>query len=148
VGNDLADQLSKDANFSWQFVDREKGMEGVEYGDFYATIIVPEDFSETLGSVISEEPKKAEMEYYVNEKINAIAPKITDKGASVIVEEISSQFVSTVNGIIFEMFNDIGIELEEALPDIEVFEGYVFTLEEELPLIHDKLNEIDGQLDE
>src|SRR5699024_5339342 len=86
--------------------------------------------------------------YYVNEKINAIAPKITDKGASVIVEEISSQFISTVNGIIFEMFNDIGLELEDSLLDIELFEGYVFALEEQLPLIHDKLLEMNGQLSE
>src|SRR5699024_11253573 len=99
-------------------------------------------------SVITEKPEKAEMEYYVNEKINAIAPKITDKGASVIVEEISSQFISTVNGIIFEMFNDIGLELEDSLPDIELFEGYVFALEEQLPLIHEKLLEMDGQLAE
>src|SRR5699024_958638 len=146
VGNDLEEQLSEDANFSWHFIDREEGMEGVKYGDYYATIIVPENFSETLGSVITEKPEKAEMEYYVNEKINAIAPKITDKGASVIVEEISSQFISTVNGIIFEMFNDIGLELEESLPDNEIFEGNVLGLEEQLPVIHDKLDEIDGQL--
>lgn len=148
VGNDLAEKLQKDNNFSWHFVDYEEGMEGVEYGDFYATIVVPKDFSETLGSVITAEPKKAKISYYVNEKINAIAPKITDKGASVIVEEISSQFISTVNGIIFEMFNEIGLELEESLPDIELFEGYVFTLEEQLPLIHDKLVETDEQLTE
>jgi len=148
VGNDLEEQLSEDANFSWHFIDREEGMEGVKYGDYYATIIVPENFSETLGSVITEKPEKAEMEYYVNEKINAIAPKITDKGASVIVEEISSQFISTVNGIIFEMFNDIGLELEDSLLDIELFEGYVFALEEQLPLIHDKLLEMNGQLSE
>lgn len=146
VGEDLAEQLREDNNFSWHFVDYEEGIEEVEYGNFYATIVVPEDFSETLGSVISSEPKKAEISYYVNEKINAIAPKITDKGASVIVEEISSQFIATVNGIIFEMFNEIGLELEESLPNIELFEGYVFMLEEQLPLIHDKLVETDRQL--
>lgn len=148
VGEDLARELEEDASFDWHFVDRETGLDEVEYGNYYATIIVPENFSETLGSVISNEPKKAEMEYYVNEKINAIAPKITDKGASVIVEEISSQFIATVNGIIFEMFNDLGLELEESLPNIELFEGYVFRLEEQLPLIHDKLFEMDEQLDE
>src|SRR5699024_9251337 len=100
----------------------------------------------TLGSVLSNEPKKADMEYYVNEKINAIAPKITDKGASVIVEEISSEFISTVNGIIFEMFNDIGLELEDSTPDIERFESYVFSLEENLPSIYDKLEETKEQL--
>lgn len=146
VGKKLVDNLKKDTNFNWHFVDRKEAMEELEYGNYYAVIVVPEDFSETLGSVVKAEPEKATMEYYVNEKINAIAPKITDKGASVIVEEISSEFISTVNGIIFEIFNDIGLELEESIPEIELFEEYVFTLEEELPNIHDKLVEMDEQL--
>src|SRR5699024_8061508 len=146
VGNDLEDELKENDNFKWEFVDKKTGLDKVGYGDYYALIVVPDDFSETLGSVLSNEPKKADMEYYVNEKINAIAPKITDKGASVIVEEISSEFISTVNGIIFEMFNDIGLELEDSTPDIERFESYVFSLEENLPSIHDKLEETKEQL--
>ncbi|GAA0297634.1 putative membrane protein [Gracilibacillus halotolerans] len=146
VGQDLEDYLKEDNNFNWQFVNRTEGIEELEYGTFYAMIVVPKDFSETLGSVIQSEPKKATMEYFVNEKINAIAPKITDKGASVIVEELSSEFISTVNGVIFEMFNEIGLELEESMPDIEQFEEYVFTLEKELPNIHEKLVDMDDQL--
>lgn len=146
VGDELEEQLKENDNFKWNFVDRKEGMKEVEYGNYYAMIVVPKDFSETLGSIVTDEPQKAEMEYYVNEKINAIAPKITDKGASVIVEEISSQFISTVNGVIFEMFNDIGLELEESLPNIKKFEEYVFTLEEELPTIYDKLINMDEQL--
>src|SRR5699024_3698766 len=95
--------------------------------------------------------EKATVEYYVNEKLNAVAPKITEKGASVIVEDISSNFISTVNGVIFDLFNDIGVQLEEDLPDIEQFENYVFEMEERLPEIHktlesslDDVNEIDG----
>src|SRR5699024_9387028 len=68
-------------------------------------------------------------------------PKITEKGASVIVEQISGNFISTVNGVIFDMFNEIGEEIEKDLPDIEQFENYIFTLEENLPEIHDTLNE-------
>lgn len=146
VGQDLEDYLKEDNNFNWQFVNRTEGIAELEYGTFYAMIVVPKDFSETLGSVIQSEPKKATMEYFVNEKINAIAPKITDKGASVIVEELSSEFISTVNGVIFEMFNEIGLELEESMPDIEQFEEYVFTLEKELPNIHEKLVDMDDQL--
>ena|GEM_PF-5727425 len=84
----------------------------------------------------------------MNEKINAIAPKITEKGATVIVEQISSQFVATVNGVIFEMFNQIGVELEEELPDIKQFEQYLFTVEEDLPDIHDLLISTNHDADE
>ncbi|WP_193554831.1 YhgE/Pip domain-containing protein [Halobacillus salinus] len=137
VGNDLVEKLKDNDSFDWKFTDRETAMDKVEYGDYYAAIVIPEEFSENLGTVISDEPQKSNVEYYVNEKINAIAPKITEKGASVLVDQITNEFVSEVNGTVAELFNDLGIELENDLPDIKRFEEYVFKLEENLPEIHD-----------
>lgn len=139
VGDELIDTLKEDDSMDWHFTDRHTAMERVEYGDYFAVIIIPEDFSEKLATVISDQPEKANVEYYVNEKINAISPKMTDKGASVIVENVSSQFISTVNGVIFDLFNTIGIELENELPDMERFKNYIFEMEERLPEIHDVL---------
>lgn len=139
IGDELIAMLKENDSMNWQFVNRDKAMSEVEYGNYYAVIVIPKDFSESLATVVSGSPEKAEMEYYVNEKINAIAPKITDKGASVIVEEISGEFVSTVNGVIFDMFNQIGLELEEGYPDIQTFKEYIFNLEEALPEIHEVL---------
>src|SRR5690606_26372013 len=107
----------------------------------YAVIVIPKNFSESLGTVITDNPEKAKVEYYVNEKINAIAPKITDKGASVIVDQVTRKVTATVNGVIFEKFNEIGVELGENLPDIEKFEVYLITLEEILPATHRMLNQ-------
>ncbi|HWL24081.1 MAG TPA: YhgE/Pip domain-containing protein, partial [Ureibacillus sp.] len=141
VGDELVSTLKEKKSMDWKFVNREIAMEKLEYGDYFSVLIIPEDFSERLATVISDDPKKADVDYYVNEKINAIAPKITEKGASVIVEQISSKFISTVNGIIFEIFNDLGIELEENLPDIKKFEDYIFILEEKLPEIQGIIND-------
>ncbi|MCJ7840070.1 YhgE/Pip domain-containing protein [Lederbergia sp. NSJ-179] len=140
AGKELIDTLKDNKTMQWNFTNRKDAMEKVEYGDYFAVIIIPEDFSEKLGTVLSDKPEKARMEYYVNEKLNAVSPKITEKGASVIADQISSKFISTVNGVIFELFNDLGLELEENLPDIEKFEDYIFTLEEHLPEISEMLN--------
>ncbi len=137
----IVDSLKDNKNMQWYFTDRKDAMDKVEYGDYFAIVIIPEDFSEKLGTVISDKPEKAQMEYFVNEKLNAVSPKITEKGASVIADEVSSKFISTVNGIIFDLFNNLGIEIEGNLPDIEKFEDYIFTLEENLPEINKMLNE-------
>src|SRR5699024_4453728 len=121
----------------------DKAMDEVKNGNYFAVIVIPSDFSEQLGSVLSDKPEKADMEYYVNQTINAIATKITDKAATVIGEDISIEFISTVNCYIFDIFNQIGLELKEEQPDIEKFQDYIFTLEEELPGIHDTLTETD-----
>lgn len=129
AGDEVVKSLKENRSLDWKFVDREKAMDKLEYGDYFAVIVIPKNFSESLGTVISDQPEKADVEYYVNEKINAIAPKITEKGASAIVEQVTSNFISTVNEIIFEIFNDLGVEIEKNLPDIEKFEDYLFTLE-------------------
>ncbi|GGA42944.1 YhgE/Pip domain-containing protein [Psychrobacillus lasiicapitis] len=136
VGNELIDTLKNNQDMKWSFTSRKIAMEKVEYGDYFAVIIIPKNFSEKLASVVSDNPQKADIEYYVNEKINSIAPKITEKGATFIVQKVSSQFISSVNGVIFDLFNDLGIEIEKDLPDIQNFEDYVFKMEQDLPEIH------------
>ncbi len=141
AGKELVNELKGNKDLDWHFTDRKKAMKELRNGDYFAVIIVPENFSESLGTVISDHPKKAKIEYYVNEKMNSISPKITQKGASMIVEQVSSKFVGTVNGVIFELFNEIGVELQKDLPDIKQFEQYVFTLEEDLPEINQLIND-------
>lgn len=141
IGDELVKELKKNDDMDWQFVNRKEAMDKVEYGDYFAVIIIPEDFSKKLGTVINDHPEKAKVEYYVNEKINAIAPKITESGAGGIVDQITSNFISTVNGTIFDLFNDLGLEIEKDLPDIKNFEEYVFQMEEKLPEIYNLLNE-------
>jgi putative membrane protein len=140
IGDELVKELKKNHKLDWQFVNREEAMDKVEYGDYFSVIIIPRNFSEKLGTVINDQPEKASVEYYVNEKINAIAPKITESGAGGIVDQITSNFISTVNGTIFDMFNDLGLEIEKDLPDIKKFEAYIFQMEKKLPEIHDVLN--------
>ncbi|KML41855.1 YhgE/Pip domain-containing protein [Cytobacillus firmus] len=140
IGNDIVKELKKNGDMNWHFGDRKDAMDKLEYGDYFAVIVIPENFSQKLGSVIEDQPEKAKIEYYVNEKINAIAPKITEKGAGGIVDTVTSNFISTVNGTIFEKFNELGLEIEKDLPDIKRFEEYVFQMEEKLPEIHSLLN--------
>lgn len=133
IGKELMDNLKENNSFSWHFIPREEALDSLKNGDYFAVLIVPNDFSQKLSSIVTERPTKAHIDYYVNEKINPIAPKITSKGAGVITQQVSSEFISTVNGTLFSMFNKIGIEIEHDIPDFEKFEQYVYTIEQHLP---------------
>ncbi|PEA54836.1 phage infection protein [Bacillus pseudomycoides] len=136
IGKEVVDSLKKDKNLGWKFVDEKEAIHGVKHGDYYASITIPKDFSEKIATVLDENPQKPEIQYYVNEKVNAIAPKITSKGASGIVEEIGKNFVKTANGEIFKIFNELGIDLETNLPSIEKVKDLVFKLEAQIPEIN------------
>jgi len=83
VGQEVLTKLKKNDQLGWRFVKSKKAVtEGVKSGKYYAGIYIPKDFSEDLISFTKGEIKKPQIDYYFNEKINAIAPKITDKGAN------------------------------------------------------------------
>ncbi|MGE7942945.1 YhgE/Pip family protein [Lysinibacillus xylanilyticus] len=133
VGNDVIANLSTNKSFSWQFTSREKAIDRLKNGDYFAVIVIPSDFSQKLTSILSNQPTKAHIDYYVNEKINAVSPKITIKGASGLTQQVSSEFISTVTGTLFSIFNTIGVEMEREIPDLRTFENYIFTIEQHLP---------------
>lgn len=133
VGDEIILSLMDNKKLGWTFVDEEEAMKGVQHGDYYASIIIPENFSEKLSSVLDDEPEQPVLDYYINEKINAIAPKVTGAGASGIVESIQTGFVKVANEAIFTAFNDIGIELESNRASIEQFRDAVYQMEADLP---------------
>ncbi|MVP01656.1 YhgE/Pip domain-containing protein [Paenibacillus lutrae] len=133
LGEEIVTSLKKNHKIGWTFVDQEAALRGVEHGDYYASLVIPADFSAKIATVLTDDPQKAEILYTVNEKINAVAPKITSKGASSVIEEVSGNFVKVANGTIFRIFNEVGIELENELPTIEKVRTLVFKLETIFP---------------
>lgn len=146
VGDEIIKSLEENDKLGWVFVDEEPAIKGVEHGDYYAAIIIPENFSERLVSVLDDYPEQPVLDYYINEKINAIAPKVTNAGASGIVESIQSGFVKVTNEAIFSVFNEIGIELESNRTEIERFVETVYELEADMPEIERMLALADTDL--
>ena len=148
LGNSLVEGLKNNKNLDWQFVsNKEEAEKGVRIGDYYASIVVPKNFSQDMTSVSRTEPQRATIEYTVNEKINAISPKITNSGASAIANNISKNFVETANGIIFERLHEAGIKFEENLPSIEKAKEEIFKLNDNFSTYESTLSELIGKVE-
>ena len=148
LGKSLVEGLKNNKNLDWQFVSNKQEAEnGVRIGDYYASIVVPKNFSKDMTSVSRTEPQRASIEYTVNEKINAISPKITNSGASAIANNISKNFVETANGIIFEKLHEAGIKFEENLPSIEKAKEEIFKLNDNFSTYESTLSELIGKVE-
>ena len=148
LGNSLVEGLKNNRNLDWQFVsNKQQAEDGVRIGDYYASIVVPKNFSQDMTSVSRTEPQRATIEYTVNEKINAISPKITNSGASAIANNISKNFVETANGIIFEKLHEAGIKFEENLPSIEKAKEEIFKLNDNFSTYESTLSELIGKVE-
>lgn len=140
MGDELVKELKTNKDLGWKFVDRKKALEGVNSGKYYAYIEIPSNFSENLTSLVSKDIKKGTIIYTVNEKINAIAPKITSKGATTIQNEVNQTVVKTVSEVVLKAFKEAGIEIEKQLPKLS-------TLENNLVEVQGKFKDIDKVVD-
>ncbi|WP_313510611.1 YhgE/Pip domain-containing protein [Enterococcus sp.] len=157
IGDEVIDTLHDNTQLGWRFVDSKDDLvEGVKSGEYYAGIYLPEDFSEDLISFTNGTIEKPTIEYYSNEKINAIAPKITSKGASSLQEEISQNFIETASSTLLKVFNEIGYDIDSNLISINKVKNMILDTDENLDTIdgytqeivtlHDKFPEIKDKI--
>ena len=148
LGESLITNLKGNKNLDWQFVSsKQQAEDGVKIGDYYASIVIPKSFSSDITSITRGELKKATIEYSVNEKINAISPKITNSGASALANTIGKNFVEVANGVIFEKLHEAGIKYEENLPTLEKIKGEIFKINDNFTNYENSLNELIGKVD-
>lgn len=109
VGDSVISGLKSNKTIGWVFTDTDKeAVEGVDNGDYYAALVIPEDFSEDMISFLGGDVEHPEITYYENDKKNAIAPKITGKAKTAVQEQVNSTFVSTLAQSLMEVSNIIG----------------------------------------
>ena len=120
AGRQVVKKLKQNDELGWRFVDNEEqAVHGVETGGYYAAIVLPKDFSASLVESVTGTSKQPKIKYYVNEKKNAIAPKITDTGATTIDEQINSAFVTTVATTVASAVSEAGDDLDQVTGKVQ-----------------------------
>ncbi|MCI6992145.1 MAG: YhgE/Pip domain-containing protein [Clostridiales bacterium] len=117
VGDKIVEELGNNDSLDWVVMSEDEAIDGVKAGDYYAAIIIPDDFSKKLTGFLHGKVNKPEIDYYVNEKLNAIAPKVTDTGLQVLQETIDTKFKETVSIAIMETLGETAGEITAAIPE-------------------------------
>ena len=113
VGAMLASQLKQNDQLGWHLVSADEALAEVERGDSYAAFIIPASFSSDLTGIVDGTYVKPNIQYYVNEKNNAVAPKITGAGATALDRQINATFVSTVAKVLSEKASEAGVSIAD-----------------------------------
>lgn len=148
VGNNLVDELKTNNNFKWQFVDKETAINGVKNGKYYAALLIPGNFSQELFSVDTSNPHSAKIEYIVNDKLNAVAPRMTNAGADAIQTKINDEVIKTIDGIIFGKLSDAGNKAAENKAAFLKAKAFINELNGNLNQIDATLTEANSVMDE
>lgn len=97
VGSQVMSALEANSDIGWVFAsDADDALEKVHSSNCYAALIVPEDFTEKVLSFMSGNIENPQLVYWQNDKMNAIAPKITGKAKTAVQEQVNSTFIQTI----------------------------------------------------
>ncbi|MBK1812997.1 YhgE/Pip domain-containing protein [Clostridium sp. YIM B02505] len=142
IGEEVVKKLEGNKKIGWTFVNSKAASLGVVDGTYYAVIEIPEDFSSSFISVLSDKPKKPEINYKVDTKANPVATKITGVAKNTLTEEITTNFVETVNETIFSSLNDVGQNAEKNKQDIIKLKDNIINMNKNMELILSTLQNI------
>ena len=111
-GEDVIADLRETTSIHWVIVDTEdEAKEGVYAGDYYAAVVIDENFSRNMFRMLTDWTGKPAITYYENAKKNAVATKITDTAVETLKRSISENYLEVVIGGIMEQGNLLAADL-------------------------------------
>ena len=120
-GQDVVDDLREATSINWVIVDTEQeATDGVYAGDYYAAVVIDEDFSSKMYRMLTDWTGKPAITYYENAKKNAVATKITDTAVESLKRSISENYLEVVISGIMEQSNLLAADLTEDDPEAAV----------------------------
>ena len=142
VGDMMLEKLRENDKIGWQFPgSEEEALDKVKAGTYYAAIVIPDDFTSTLTGVLEGKTSKAHLKYCVNEKVNAIAPKVTDTGASTLETTVDEQFIAVAGEVVATKLGGVADKLTTGASKL------ADNIASALGEAHDALDNVDGKLD-
>ena len=107
-GRDVLDDLRESTSINWVVVDtQDEAVEGVRAGDYYAAVVIGEDFTYNMYNMLTQWTGKPTITYYENDKKNAVATKITDTATSNLKQSITENYLEVLIGNIFRDASDL-----------------------------------------
>ncbi len=123
VGNIIIEKLKSNDQIDWQFPDSAQAvLDGLYSGDYYAGLVIPSDFSSAMLGFTDGEFESPEIIYYDNQKLNAVASRVTDRAQSIVKDQVNGIFVATLVdelSTFTSVFSGAGINAKSTLVSLD-----------------------------
>ena len=114
IGKDMTDNMVRNKSLDYHFVDSEKAQKGLEKGDYYMIITLPEDLSQNAASVLTDEPKKLTIPYQTSKGHSFVASKMSETAAKTLKESVSKNITSSYTKSLFKSMSTLKTGLGSA----------------------------------
>lgn len=114
IGNELVEELKKDAAFDWHFVNREEAEMGLERYKYYFEVVIPDSFSQRATSISAAQPTPLELIFKANEGVNYSVSRIGQTGVETIRQKLSQRLIESYAEGIFGQLEQVRSGMQQA----------------------------------
>lgn len=114
IGDNMVDSMSKNKALDYHFVSAEKAEEGLENGDYYMVITLPEDLSEKAASLLTDDPEKLTINYQTTAGRSFVASKMSESAMTKLKDTVSENITETYTKAVFKSMSSLQDGLQEA----------------------------------
>jgi len=134
IGEQVVSALRANDDLKWVITTEDEAIDGTKSGEYYAAIVLPPTFSADMMTFYTNGAENVEIEYYTNEKKNALAPKITQRGASEVSTNINEVFTEKLSEAGMNLITSLSSYLEDG------------DTQAALSRLHSRVGEVSAQL--
>lgn len=114
LGNDLVESLKeKDVMQIEVLTDSDEGQKGLVNQEYYATITIPKDFTETLNNAENSDRQMTTISYSPNQKSNYLASQIINKVTTTVESELKGQVSQKVVSSVSDKLREVPEKMED-----------------------------------
>lgn len=114
ISEEIMKDMAASDKIDWNFVDtKEEAIDGVESGEYYAALVIEEEFTYNMYNMFIETDMEPTLVFYQNQKKNPVATKISDTVVGNLETKINEEFIKVMTTTIFSDATKLHADMEE-----------------------------------
>ncbi|WP_024412842.1 YhgE/Pip domain-containing protein [Streptococcus suis] len=114
IGDDMVDNMKESKSLDFHFVSEKDAEKGLEEGDYYMVITLPEDLSEKASSLLTNQPEPITISYQTSKGHSFVASKMGESAMEKLKTSVSETITKTYTTAVFDSMREIQIGMVEA----------------------------------
>ncbi|MGQ7358378.1 YhgE/Pip family protein [Streptococcus suis] len=114
IGDDMVDNMKESKSLDFHFVSETDAEKGLEEGDYYMVITLPEDLSEKASSLLTDQPKPLTISYQTSKGHSFVASKMGESAMEKLKASVSETITETYTSAVFDSMGEIQNGMVEA----------------------------------
>ncbi len=114
IGDDMVDNMKESKSLDFHFVSEKNAEKGLEEGDYYMVITLPEDLSEKASSLLTDQPEPITISYQTSKGHSFVASKMGESAMEKLKTSVSETITETYTTAVFDSMREIQTGMVEA----------------------------------